>query len=512
MKKDKHLILYKAIVLLLAILIVMLNNDKALSLNEIDKERIDFKTKKNEHNITLPLSIESVTELALKNSLEIQIAKYDAYRSRTKLKKEKSIFDTFLTLEADYRDNKQQLSSTIDNSHTRSKSFSMGIEKTLPTGSTIELEAADIRTSSSLSTVAVNPNYEASGAITLTQSLGKNFFGLKDRNEIKITKIDIENAEYSSLDSIERVIYNVQTEYWGLVLRDKILNIRNDMLNKANELYTRYEDKYSRGLAEEVDIFAAKANFQNRKNELLVAELERELVKNNLLFLLNEEDSSIDIKILDSLKTELLSKDVNTELKKAIETRRDYKTIENRLKSKDIDINIKKNSLWPEIDLEASFIKNGIRSSESDAWSDLSRENDSQTYVGISFNIPIENREARSELKEARLYKEQLLLSLKRVERLILKEAYNKVKSVNSLKSQTELYSSIVELQRNKLQEEMKRFNYGRSSSDAVIRYEEDLLNAELNLATTLYNYHISLIDLAITKNTLLDRYWNSEL
>ncbi len=512
MKNKKYLILYKAIVLSLVTLIVMLNNNQALSLNEIEKEEQKSKTKNIEQSIALPLSIESATELALKNSLEIQIAKYDTYRSRTKLKKEESIFDTFLTLTADYRDNKQQLSSTTDISRTRNKSFSMGLEKTLPTGSTIELEAEDTRTSSALSTVIVNPNYETSGAITLTQSLGKNFFGLKDRGKIKITKIDIENTEYSSLDSIENTIYSTQAGYWDLVLKDARLTIRNNMLNNAEELYRRYEDKYSRGLAEEVDIFAAKANVQNRKNELLIAELERELAKNNLLFLLNEEDSSINIQTLDKLEIELINKDIATELKKAIETRRDYKIIKNKIKSKNIDISIKKNALWPEIDLEASFTKNGIRSSESAAWSDISRENDSQTYIGINFNIPLENSEARSELKEARLYKEQLLLSLKKIERLILKEIHNGVKSINNLKNQVELYDSIVELQQNKLHEEMKKFNYGRSDSDTIIRYEEDLLNAELHLATALYSYHVSLINLATTENILLDKYWDSRL
>ncbi len=215
---------------------------------------------------------------------------------------------------------------------------------------------------------------------------------------------------------------------------------------------------------------------------------------------------------MDNLKIKLINKEIGTELKEAIENRRDYKTIMNNIESKNIDIKIKKNSLWPEIDLEASFTKNGIKSNENNAWSDITRENNSETYVGINFNIPLENREARSELKKAQLYKEQLLLSFKRVERLILKEVHNRVRSVNSLKNQAELYNSIVELQQNKLHEETKRFNYGRSDSDTVIRYEEDLLNAELKLAITLYDYRISLVDLAITKNNLLDEDWISQL
>ena len=511
MNYSKNLILYKSLILLIAAFIIIIKNTTALSLNKLPEDTIS-KTQNIEHSRVLPLSIDSITALALKNSLDIQIAKYDTYMSKTDLKESESIFDTFLTLEANYRDNKQRLSSTTDDSRKRNKIFSMSLEKDLPTGSTIALEANDTRTSSNLSTVAISPNYETSTAITLTQSIGKNFFGLKDRGDIQITKIKIENAKYSSLDSIESVLYNIQTGYWSLVLKDKTLEVRADMLRKAEELYQRYQDKYSRGLAEEVDIFAVKANLKNRENELLIARLDRELAKNNLLFLLNEADCSIDIETLDNLKIKLINKEIGIELKEAIENRRDYKTIMNNIESKNIDIKIKKNSLWPEIDLEASFTKNGIKSNENNAWSDITRENNSETYVGISFNIPLENREARSELKEAQLYKEQLLLSLKRVERLILKEVHNRVRSVNSLKNQAELYNSIVELQQNKLHEETKRFNYGRSDSDTVIRYEEDLLNAELNLAIALYDYHISLADLAITKNNLLDEDWIFQL
>ena len=57
--------------------------------------------------LPIKLSLKGVSDLALANSLDIQIAKFDAYRERTSLKKEESIFDTFLKAHVSYfRDKK----------------------------------------------------------------------------------------------------------------------------------------------------------------------------------------------------------------------------------------------------------------------------------------------------------------------------------------------------------------------------------------------------------------------
>ena len=67
-------------------------------------------------------------------------------------------------------------------------------------------------------------------------------------------------------------------------------------------------------------------------------------------------------------------------------------------------------------------------------------------------------------------------------------------------------------MQEHKLSAEKKRFANGRSNSDFIIRYAEDLLNARLKVAQALYSYRASLIDLEAKKNTLLDTYWKDKL
>ncbi len=514
--KNKPFLIIICLAAVLTGISISLKNKNASSMNQIfnpfSKDEPAGSRKDKNIQSEKKISLDEASRLALENSLDIQIARFDTYRARTSLKNAESIFDTFLNAETSYRNNSKRSSTTLQDTQTVTNIYSIGLEKTLPEGSTLEINLEDSRVSSNLSTTALKPYHEAAVEVSLTQSLGKNFFGLADRAGIKTTRIDIMNAEYTSLTAIENILCDVQTAYWNLTFKNEELKIKSEMLEEAKKLLNIYKEKYEKGLVESVDLLAAQANVGARENDTLLSQLEKEITKNNLLFLLNEGNTSIEIEPSDSLTITPYNVDIYQELKEALLYRRDYKTIANQLKSLNIDIAVKKNALWPEIDLEASFTKNGIKSTLQDSWKDISSENNSEVYVGVSFKMPIENRLSKSDLKEAKLHKEQLLLSFKRTERLILKEIHNKTQKINNLKSRLMLLDSIAELQQNKLIEEMKHLSYGRSNSDTIIRYENDLLQARLNLASTLLNYHISLIELDAAKNTLLDKYWNGEL
>jgi len=103
-------------------------------------------------------------------------------------------------------------------------------------------------------------------------------------------------------------------------------------------------------------------------------------------------------------------------------------------------------------------------------------------------------------------------LQFKRVERLILQEINDKVNQVNTTENKVKLYQTIVRLHQEKLDNQIKRLGYGRSNVDTLIQYEEDLLKARLSLASNLYTYRMSLSELELTKNTLLDKYWQEPL
>ena len=459
----------------------------------------------------LYLDIKSVTKIALENNIDIQIAKFDAYIQRNNLGEAQSIFDTFINASISYDKNKKDTASTLMGTSSSVNNYSVGINKKIPSGTTLDVEAYNQRNWSNSSFYTTNPNTEANVKVSLTQPLAKNFFGIIDRGNIKITKLDIKNSDFSSLDEIESSLASVQAAYWELVLRYKELKIKKDMLNEAKRLYSIYQKKIKTGLVEEPDLLAAKANVSLRENDLLKSKMKFKEAQNNLLYLLNL-DTKKNIIPLDKLDTNVDKFDLYRELKKAIKTRRDYKIAKNDIISENIDLAMKKNSLWPQVDLSASFARNGIDPSYKNAWSKINSENNSEWYIGINIDFSLENREEKAQYNKAKLRRAKALVIIKKIERLIFKDINNSVTELNTISNQVDTNRKIVRLEAQKLKSEQERLRYGRSSSDVLIRFQNDVLNARLALANSLFSYRLSLINMQRKENVLLSKHWKGTI
>ena len=456
-------------------------------------------------------NIESITRAALRNNLSIQIAKLDAYIQRNNIGEAESIFDTFVNANVSYDKNKKDIASVLRGTSSTTNNYSLGISKEIPSGTTINVNTRNQRRWSNSPFYAVNPNTEANVKVSLTQPLAKNFFGLVDRGNIKITKLDVKNSDFVSLDEIERSLERVQIAYWKLVLRYRGLKIKEDILNEAKRLYSIYQRKIKTGLVEEPDLLAAKANVSLCENNVLKSQMQLKEAQDDLLYLVNL-DSKIDIVPLDSLDTKVGKFDFYRELKEALSTRRDYKIAKNKLLSENINLVLKRNSLWPQVDLSASFDKNGIDSRYKKAWSEVSNDNHSEWYVGVNVGFSLERRREKAQYNKAKLSEARAIIIIKRIERLIFKEISSSVTELNIISTQVNTNRKIVRLQEQKLKAEEERLKYGRSSSDVIIRFQNDVLNARLGLADSLYYYHIALINLQRNKNTLLSKYWKGAI
>ncbi|MFC1646436.1 TolC family protein [Candidatus Omnitrophota bacterium] len=460
------------------------------------------------------LSLETVSELALENNLDIQLAKYDAYIKRNDLYGAVSIFDTILNLGFSYEDDQRQTASTLAGTQSKTTDYSFGLEKKFPTGTTVGIGLDHTRNWSNSAFVSTNPYHDSEASISLTQEVGKNFFGLIDRNNIKITKLDIENSDYTSLDKIENYLAEVQKAYWKVIYNRQNVDSTEDMLDRAISLHKIYIQKIKTGLAESPDLYAAEANMNIRENELLLSQNSLRLAENDLLLKLNLSERE-DIEIITE---EIMSidkaqpQDFIECLTIAIERRRDYKQALNEIESKKLNLVTKKNSLWPEIDLKASFVRNGVAQRYSDAIERITDSDNPKYYYGITITYPLENNEAKGEYESAQLEKAKALVLLKKNEREIVVEIKDAVSTANTTLERVRNNLATVQLQEAKLDAEEKRFRLGRSDSDTLVRYQDDLLQAKISLSLSLYKFYSDLVDLRVKENSLLEEYWTDEL
>ena len=451
----------------------------------------------------IELSVDDAAYMALENSMTIQAAQHDASIAELGVVKSKSLFDYYLNGAASYEKDRKTNIITGSGVYSNEYAYSVGITKKVKSGTTIGL---DVDYSNINGSVYGKYN-NAETLFSIKQELGRNFFGLSDRGTVSIAQLGVEYSQQISLDLIEHELAAVQKSYWYLVLQQQQVRVTKKIYNQAVELYQLYEKKYSNGSAEEVDYLAIKSNMIDRQNSVLSAVLQREKAKNILLKHLNIDDMSKNIISTDSLTVNLLSTSVINSMKQAMLNRRDYKRMLNIAKANDIDIKIKKNALWPQMDISATYSANGIANNGNVAVSHISSKSDDKFFVGMTFSLALDRSSESADLKAAKLLAQKIIAQTRAVEVDIVGAVNNSILELSSLKEQAKLTLAILDLQKRKLIEEKKRIEHGRSNADYLVRYQGDVLNAEVVHLKTLYSLKNAEIDKRLVENTLLSEY-----
>ena len=457
------------------------------------------------------VTLQEVTELALANNFDIQIAKYDSLIAQTDEGVAESIYDTIINAEVGYRNNQSKPASTLAGNKTLENTCNFGISKKLPVGTTITGDFKNNRNWTDSSFASLNPSHDSSLGVTIEQELGKNLLGIQDRGKVKLTKLDIENSQYTSLDRIEASLAGVQAAYWDLALQLERVEIEEDMVEQAKTLYDSNEQKFQNGLVELPELLASEANYKSRINDLLLARNLSASRENVLKLLLNIGDQTMGIIPADAMQIDGSIEELDAALKLAFDNRRDYKEARNIIEKGDIKLSMEKNNLWPQINLTASLARNGVDDHFNQAVHQIAEEDNPDFYAGLKLSWHAENTEARANLKAAKLQKAKALVSIKLLERQISIAIIDQMRLCHVSKEVAANRINIASLQAEKLKEEEKKFKRGRSDTDTIIRFQEDLNLARLLEAEAKFRYQEALIGLRRAEGVLLDRYWSGD-
>jgi len=461
--------------------------------------------------VSYRLSLDETTEIALKNNFDIQLTKYDTWIARTESQIARSIYDTIFEAQVEYRDDQHKRTSTILGTKTVDNDYNVGLSKKLPSGTTVSIDLDNNRNFNNATFATASLTHDSTLGVTVEQDLGKNFLGIQDRGNVKITQIDIENAEYTSLEKIEESIAQVQKAYWDLVFLGEKVRIEEEMVSQAKKLYDLHQENLGSGLVEIPEAIASEANYKSRKNTLLLA-YNQVQAKNNVLKLLLNIEGEIEIEPTEDFSLPERREELLISLNLAFDNRQDYKISQRDIDAKDIALSMKKNNLWPEINLIATLERNGLGDHFKQAVTDVTDQNNPNFFAGLSIEMPLENREARAVWKAAKLEKAKSLLEMKLLERQIAVEITDQVRDCNIFQEVAANSQEIALLQKQKLKEEIKRFRYGRSDTDTLIRFQEDLVQAENSVIVAIHKYYTALVDLRQKEGKLLKEYWDEEI
>ncbi|MBN1586287.1 MAG: TolC family protein [Candidatus Omnitrophica bacterium] len=449
------------------------------------------------------LSLDEAFRLALAHNFQVRVALLDQQDARQNLMQARSRYDTTLNLGVDYSMDKREQSSVIMGTKSTAGHLRMGLSKDLPTGTTLGLDWVNTRSTSSSGFVANPELYDEQLRLSAHQDLLQNFAGIVDRGTVRLTELSVDQIDLDTLNRIESTLAEVSDQYYAWAEAGLAVEIQEMALQKAEELLEIFLLKKDRGVVEDRDLLASRANVEARRADLLLTRAKLETLAEGLAFLLQVPS------LKDSVPTEGLNPgeieiSAGEALKRALKQRRDLRQAELDLEKETLGARIARSELLPQLDLYGAVSGNRLDEHFESGRSPLFTDEHPTYEVGITGTLPLENRRERAAFKQARLRREKAELALEELQKNIVVEIADAVRQVETAKTNSSLREKIADLQAQKLKAEENQFELGRSRSKDVIDFQQDLYTSQLLHNASLLAYRRALTKLQLTQNQLL--------
>ncbi|MFQ5712981.1 MAG: TolC family protein [Candidatus Scalinduaceae bacterium] len=485
---------------------------------EEEEPYVEFSKDMKFLNMTLKDSI----ILALQNNYDIRIAKLDPKIKEKEITVAKSEFDPTLKITGN-REVKEdptvnqlviglggvaKTSTSLRDTNT----LQATIEKPIETGARFTLDFnLGIRSFSDPSPFSpLNPESKSSIEVKITQPLLKGAGIFYNRSKIYIARNDKKKSISQLKKTAIDVISSVQDAYWELVKAIEELRVRNKSLESAKDLLRKNKIQVEVGTLAPIEVLVAEDGVAKKIDEIIEAENDIKNREDDLKLIMNLRNDSIlsDAAIIPLDKASFEIKDVSLEesIKLALANRPEI--IEQGLDIENARITVKqtRNQLLPKLDVEAGISYHGLAGNFGNSLDSVFSEQFQREFFGVTLEVPLGNREARSNYSKAKLEARQSVLNRNKIEQEIVVEVRTAVREIKKNVESIKATEKARELAQARLEAEEKKFKVGRSTSLEVLRAQDNLTIAEGKAVKALVDYQKSLGDVDAKMGTILEK------
>ena len=471
------------------------------------------------HPGSIVLSLKAAIIRALSNNVSIAVESFNSKVKKETIMESLSEFDAMLGLELSTGRKTQQLASAFSSPNRMANdndNWDLSLSQKLVTGANYQFDFTNNRNKTNSKTAGLNPSYSSEFQLSLTQPLLKNFGVDLNKRNIHIANNDVDISDYEFKAKAIDVVSDVENTYWDFVFTLGDLEVKQKSLERAKDLQKRVKAQVLVGIMAPIETLQAESEVASREEFLLTAQDVIEDNQDKLKNILNIDFSSPEglSPIYPSSQADVLMEDFNFNeiVKMALSNRPDYLAKKKDLENKDILVKYQENQIYPSVDLVGSLGINGLsgeaititsgtfqgKSSYGGSYGNSLSDALSTKYYnwefGVKFSYPLGNRSAKSKLSASRLEKAQSILSIKGLEKKIILEVRESARQLKTDSKRIKAATVAKKLAEEKLKAEEKKFEVGLSTSFNVLKFQEDLAEAQSNEIKTIIDYKQSRI------------------
>ncbi len=471
---------------------------------------------------TVALSMERVVKRVVEGNLNIQFARLAPGIAEAQVVAAQAAFDWvfFTNFQWDSTD-QPRLSTNFSNftaDQRQTLEFTGGLRKRLTSGAQFTIQNTYRRLdnqSDSTNVPSINPGHEASLRLLLEQPLLRNFGSDVALAQIRIAK-NQERDEIQALKStVIQNITDAEEAYWALVRNYATLKIVKRLYDRGAQVRGDMEVRLRTGAGvEPSELSDANARVQSRRAQIIRAQNALAAASDRIKVLMNDPDLPIGSDLLllpsDDAVDEAIAFNLRDSLETALTNRPEIQRALLSIDNTGIRQIVANNALLPRLDLRVTTQFNALESDAESAFNELGSSNFVDYGVGLSFELPIGNREAQAGVTQRRLEKSQAVEAYRNTVQGIVSEVNAALRNVQTnfeLIEQTR--AARLAATENVRTIEVKENTIAIKSPEFLnlkLSRQESLSQAELEEVQALTDYNIAMARLFAAMGTTLKR------
>ncbi|MDB5331657.1 MAG: putative efflux system outer membrane protein [Phycisphaerales bacterium] len=378
--------------------------------------------------IVVRMPLQDVIQRSVLHSNEVRVAGYDPAVAKTRILEAQARFDPVFFTNVKYEHQDQPFAGqAIQNplNPTTSEVLNVergevytaetGIKQLLPTGGQAQLSYQTQYNYLLPRRFVLNPYWDDQLKFQLTQPLLRDFGYQINQAKITIARNDYRVAVLDFRKSLEDNIAELEKDYWQLQEAEQEVLIQEELLRRS---FTMFDILVGRrnagGDVSRVQTSQAQASIETRQAVLIRAQARIRDVSDDIKKRMNDPDFPVAGATVilpfdppsEARIQFLLADQVATAVNNRLELGQQLLRIQDAV----IAAEVAKNNLQPKLDLTAAFTLEGLAQNQGatfhNQWGNSSHAGWS---LGLNFELPLGNREARSVYRRSWLQYEQAI-------------------------------------------------------------------------------------------------------
>lgn len=382
----------------------------------------------------------------------------------------------------------------------------ISLKQFFPTGTTVSLEGSTRMDDSSLYRDAF---YWTRLGMSVDQAILRGYGTDVNLVRLRQARLDTRMTEYELRGFTQSLVAQVEQTYWDYALARRQVEIFKESLKVARQQLNETNELIAVGRLAKSELPAVQAEVAAQEQGLINAQADKESFRLKLLRFLNPPGPGLWRREVDLIYQSALPEIKLDEVESYVDASMLMRPLLNEARLKilrnDLEVVKTKNGLLPLMDLFITLGKSGYANSFGNSVGNMDGDN-YDALVGIRFQYPIYNREARSRHQRALLTRDQAEKALGNLSQLVEVDVRTAYIEVKRAKQQIAASSATRMFDEEKLRIETEKLRVGKSTSFLVAQAQRDLLISRIAEVQAVANYIKALINLYQQDGSLLER------